>query len=33
VTAEPMGRVLMRTALGARRVVDVLSGELLPRIC
>ncbi len=33
VTTEPAGRVLMRTALGARRVVDVLSSELLPRIC
>lgn len=26
-------RVLMRTAIGATRVVDVLSGEMLPRIC
>jgi hydrogenase expression/formation protein HypE len=33
VTREPAGRVLMRTGLGARRVVDVLSSELLPRIC
>jgi hydrogenase expression/formation protein HypE len=33
VTSEPPRRVLMRTAIGARRVVDVLSGELLPRIC
>lgn len=27
------GRVVMKTALGARRLVDMLSGELLPRIC
>jgi hydrogenase expression/formation protein HypE len=33
VIPTPTGRVLMRTAIGARRVVDVLSGELLPRIC
>ncbi|MGA9193115.1 MAG: hydrogenase expression/formation protein HypE [Anaerolineales bacterium] len=33
VTPKPAGRVLMRTGIGARRVVDVLSGELLPRIC
>lgn len=33
VRAEPAGRVLMRTTLGSTRVVDVLMGELLPRIC
>ena len=27
------GRVLMKTKLGPSRVVDMLSGELLPRIC
>jgi hydrogenase expression/formation protein HypE len=27
------GRVTMRTALGGRRVVDMLVGEQLPRIC
>lgn len=27
------GRVLMKTRLGPSRVVDMLSGELLPRIC
>jgi hydrogenase expression/formation protein HypE len=27
------GRVLMRTAIGGTRVVDVLAGEMLPRIC
>jgi hydrogenase expression/formation protein HypE len=33
VTDAPAGRVLMRTALGSHRVVDVLMGEMLPRIC
>jgi hydrogenase expression/formation protein HypE len=34
-TVEPRGRVavLLETAIGSRRVVDVPSGELLPRIC
>ena len=29
----PVGRVTMRTMLGTRRIVDMPSGELLPRIC
>ncbi len=33
VTAEPRARVLMKTAIGATRVVDILAGEMLPRIC
>lgn len=33
VIPEPRGRVLMRTAIGGRRVVEVLAGEMLPRIC
>ena len=33
VSAQHPGRVVLRTALGARRIVDMLSGELLPRIC
>jgi len=33
VTHEHMGKVVLRTDLGARRIVDMLSGELLPRIC
>jgi hydrogenase expression/formation protein HypE len=33
VLASPAGRVLMKTVIGTTRVVDVLSGELLPRIC
>jgi hydrogenase expression/formation protein HypE len=33
VAAEPAGRVLLRTAIGGTRVVDMLAGEILPRIC
>ncbi|MDA8217404.1 MAG: hydrogenase expression/formation protein HypE [Dehalococcoidales bacterium] len=33
VTSGPAGRVLMRTTIGGTRVVDMLAGELLPRIC
>ncbi len=33
VIAAPEGRVLMKTAIGGRRVVDMLAGEMLPRIC
>jgi hydrogenase expression/formation protein HypE len=33
VTSEPRGRVLLKTAIGSTRVVDMLAGEMLPRIC
>jgi hydrogenase expression/formation protein HypE len=33
VTAEPEGRVLLKTSFGSTRVVDMLAGEMLPRIC
>jgi hydrogenase expression/formation protein HypE len=33
VMAEPRGRVLLKTALGSTRIVDMLAGEMLPRIC
>jgi hydrogenase expression/formation protein HypE len=33
VLADPPGRVLMRTAIGGTRLVDMLAGEMLPRIC
>jgi hydrogenase expression/formation protein HypE len=33
VEESPAGRVLMRTAIGGTRVVHVLAGEMLPRIC
>jgi hydrogenase expression/formation protein HypE len=33
VGAEPPGRVVMKTVLGASRIVDMLVGDLLPRIC
>jgi len=31
--AAPAGRVLVRTPLGTSRLVDMLAGEMLPRIC
>ena len=33
VVNEHPGQVVMKTSLGASRIVDVLVGELLPRIC
>ena len=33
VQADPPKRVLMRTLIGGTRVLDVLAGEMLPRIC
>jgi hydrogenase expression/formation protein HypE len=33
VTDEHKGKVILKTRLGASRIVDMLSGELLPRIC
>ncbi|MFE6281914.1 hydrogenase expression/formation protein HypE [Streptomyces sp. NPDC057877] len=33
VAGGPEGRVVLRTLVGARRVVDMPLGELLPRIC
>lgn len=33
VVAEPAGAVMMKTRIGGTRVVDMLSGEQLPRIC
>ena len=33
VVKENPGRVVMRTRLGASRIVDMPTGELLPRIC
>jgi len=33
VTNERPGKVVMKTKLGPSRIVDMLSGELLPRIC
>jgi len=33
VVADHPGRVVMKTAMGASRIVDVPAGELLPRIC
>lgn len=33
VKAEHPGRVVMKTSIGASRIVDMLVGDLLPRIC
>jgi hydrogenase expression/formation protein HypE len=33
VIAGPRERVLLKTAIGSTRVVDMLAGEMLPRIC
>jgi len=33
VVPEHAGRVVMKTTLGASRIVDMLVGEQLPRIC
>lgn len=33
VTASPSGTVVLRSVIGTSRVVDMLSGEQLPRIC
>ena len=33
VRAEPPGMVLVDTAFGGRRVMDLLAGDPLPRIC
>src|SRR5512143_797818 len=33
VQSESPGRVLLKTAIGSHRIVDVLLGEMLPRIC
>lgn len=33
VTADPAGLVTLRSAIGTSRIVDMLTGEQLPRIC
>jgi hydrogenase expression/formation protein HypE len=33
VQSAPAGRVLMKTSYGSTRIVDMLAGEILPRIC
>jgi hydrogenase expression/formation protein HypE len=33
VTDQPSPRVLLKSAIGAQRILDMLSGEQLPRIC
>ena len=33
VTADNPGTVIMKTSIGSNRIVDMISGEQLPRIC
>ena len=33
VEPSPAGRVLLQTLIGGTRILDMLSGEMLPRIC
>jgi hydrogenase expression/formation protein HypE len=33
VTGDPAGRVILKTPLGTSRILPMLSGDLLPRIC
>lgn len=33
ITVENKGKVILKTAMGGKRLVDKLSGEMLPRIC
>jgi hydrogenase expression/formation protein HypE len=33
VRSDPKGRVLLRTQIGGTRILDMLAGEMLPRIC
>ena len=33
VVADHPGRVVLRSRIGGQRIVDMLSGEQLPRIC
>lgn len=33
VTSQPVARVILKSRLGTQRIVDLLSGEQLPRIC
>jgi len=33
VTQKSLGRVFLKTKIGGKRIVDMLTGEQLPRIC
>jgi hydrogenase expression/formation protein HypE len=33
IVSDPAGRVILKTSIGGRRIVEVPSGEQLPRIC
>ncbi len=33
ITGQPKGKAIMKTAIGGTRIIDMLAGEQLPRIC
>jgi hydrogenase expression/formation protein HypE len=33
VISVPKGKVLLKTEIGSSRILDMLTGEMLPRIC
>jgi len=33
VVSEPRGKVILKTSIGGSRILDMLTGDLLPRIC
>ena len=33
ITADHKGKAVMQSIVGGRRMIDMLSGEMLPRIC
>lgn len=33
VVSEPKGKVILKTSIGGSRILDMLTGDLLPRIC
>jgi len=33
VIEGPTGKVILKTSIGSSRIIDMLSGEMLPRIC
>jgi len=33
IVEEPRGKAILKTAIGGKRIIDMLAGEQLPRIC
>lgn len=33
IVEEPLGKAVLKTAIGGKRIIDMLAGEQLPRIC